>query len=745
MYKINNKNIFLVVIICLFCMLALAMSTVSAKDITENDIEFTTDSEDVNIIKEDLSNVTVSVTDNDLNVLYSTLDKLDANNNGGNVLIEESTIKNSILTFENNNEIIFKNSQFVNTEILINGATTLYLVNCSFDNSEVDASVINLLTIDLIINKSSIVNLTSDHIFARGFVYVNDHSNFHLNVTKTSYAHRSDYYEPDEYDSAYYLRAFSKIYELIGYNGRFEYSTQLIMVNGLSNATGHINDRDDDPFSKIYGFITFASIGSIDAINGAFELNDYNSNEGFDCWITYGTTFFKLPNGEIIEIVNQLYSYFNMDGGDYDMYIFYQNLDTGIYNYYSSYEQSYYFESINYNYENHLWINYALVQYLLFDMLLAYNETGFTNGHGNPLKNDYRNEYIVFIKYVDYNTQLIKVYINDIYNDTYEMIEINNGKDDYWQLSYYYDFEGFMKAYSGEIQNYYTYTQNIFLYQNIRYVDENGTVLDTEDNNIFFSLLAYFMENAAPYSGIKYYYGLYDDGIDALLMLLNVNMTDIDEVNYMREWISEMINEVNQIIEEIVIGEFGIDIWKTVVVASTSNNEPGTGEGTNTGNDNSNSNTGNENSNSGSNNNQGNNSVSNEKSTESNTKNTPVTKKNTNSKSPKKADLAILKVKKVKSSNKKATVYKVTIKNIGSLKSGKTSLAFWHIRNNKYKTKVKVSNVKALKAGQKVTLTVKYYADGSKHKFCHEHYFVVNPNKNIKESSYNNNMMLLKS
>jgi len=109
----------------------------------------------------------------------------------------------------------------------------------------------------------------------------------------------------------------------------------------------------------------------------------------------------------------------------------------------------------------------------------------------------------------------------------------------------------------------------------------------------------------------------------------------------------------------------------------------------------------------------------------------------------KKVDLAITKVQKVKSSLKNQKIaYKVTIQNNGNLKSGKTTLALWHIRG-KFKTKTKIVNVKSLRPGQKVTLNVKYYSDNKKHKLCHSQYFVVNPSKNIKETTYKNNEKIL--
>lgn len=49
-------------------------------------------------------------------------------------------------------------------------------------------------------------------------------------------------------------------------------------------------------------------------------------------------------------------------------------------------------------------------------------------------------------------------------------------------------------------------------------------------------------------------------------MLLNVNMNDQNEVENARIDVENHINELNQIIDEIVIAEIGIDIWKTIVL-----------------------------------------------------------------------------------------------------------------------------------------------------------------------------------
>ena len=723
MYKTNNKNIFLVVMICLFFVLALAMSAVSAKDITENGTDFTTTTEDVNIIKKNLSNVDVSVEDNDLNIKNSALNNSKLDNDGGNVTIDCSTIQNSILTFKNNKEIIIKDSLFINTNISIEDATTVYLVNSSFINSNFNASSINILTIDLTIDKSSDVSLTTDHIWAKGFVFVNDFSNFDINVVKTKSG--IGYDGNDDYD---YLIAFPRAYEVAGFPKYYILSSQIILVNGSSNATGYINGT----FSYDCFFATFSSEDSMDDIEGAFEINDHNSpfNEyGPNFYFTYSSTFIKLPNGTIIEIEFDNINY-NCNG--FSFYLIYNNLDY----YPKNYDKIHYIESINeYYYSNSM----RLVDKLLFEMMSVYNDDGFASEYGGLIRRSSNDNYRIVYKFHEtYNLNII-LFIDDIYNGTYETTGLNS-----WWSIYYQDYDTGNYIYSYEeldelnFKEYYLtskYDNNmlIFLYPNINYVDENGTLIDSESMNAFFSVLSSHVQ-ILPYKVIKDYYTLYgEDGILKIVELIGeIDLNNPDEVARFKIQLEMIYGEVNKLIDENLVGELGIDIWKTVVVPSDvkTDDKPGTGEETKTDNEKSDSNP---------NNNQGNNSVNNEKSTASNTKNTPVTKK-----APKKADLAILKVKKVKSSNKKAITYKVTIKNLGSLKSGKTSLAFWHIRNNKFKTKVKVASVKALKAGQKVTLTVKYYADKSKHKFCHEHYFVVNPNKNIKESSYNNNMMLIK-
>ena len=722
MYKTNNKNIFLVVMICLFFVLALAMSAVSAKDITDDNDVFTTSTEDVDIIKKNLNNVTVSVTDNELNIKNSALNNSKLDNDGGNVLIESSNIQNSILNFKNNEEIIIKNCLFTNTNISIEGATTVYLVNSSFINSNFNLSTTNLLTIDLILNKSNNVNLTCDHILAKGFIFVNDFSNLYINVIKTKnglWQEGNDYYD--------YSLAFPKAYEAASVYNSNVASNQLIMVNGSSNATGYING------SSSYNsfFITFSSEDSIDEIEGAYNIAGVNDWGQPNFSIEYTSEVIKLPNGTIIEIpVSYINSYYS---NNFNFYSIYHDV-----NRYDLPDYRYYIESINYYYD-YSGNGRNLAQRLIFDMMLVYNETGVASEYGGVVRNT-NTRYSITNKIYTTYAETIILFINNAYNDTYE----TTGLDIRWSFddndretgNYISSLEILdmltSKEFYQEAKDWHN-TMFIFLYQNIEYVDENGAVLGTEDMNVFYSVLSSYSQ-IIPYSVIKDYYTLYgEEGILKIVELMGeISLDNPEEVEEFKLQLKAIYDEINQIIDEKLVGEFGINLWKTVVVPSDvkTDDKPGTGEEAKTDNEKSDSN---------SNNNQGNNSVNNEKSTSSNTKNTPVTKK-----APKKADLAILKVKKVKSSNKKAITYKVTIKNLGSLKSGKTSLAFWHIRNNKFKTKVKVASVKALKAGQKVTLTVKYYADKSKHKFCHEHYFVVNPNKNIKESSYNNNMMLIK-
>ena len=107
----------------------------------------------------------------------------------------------------------------------------------------------------------------------------------------------------------------------------------------------------------------------------------------------------------------------------------------------------------------------------------------------------------------------------------------------------------------------------------------------------------------------------------------------------------------------------------------------------------------------------------------------------------KSADLVIGKIIKVKSKNKKISTYKITIKNAGNLKSKACILKFWHVRNGKT-IKAKYAKINALDSGKSITLTIRYYPDRDHHKFC-KHYFMINPNKSVSESSYKNNLKVI--
>jgi len=110
-------------------------------------------------------------------------------------------------------------------------------------------------------------------------------------------------------------------------------------------------------------------------------------------------------------------------------------------------------------------------------------------------------------------------------------------------------------------------------------------------------------------------------------------------------------------------------------------------------------------------------------------------------------DLAIVKIKLIKASNKRSksqiAYYKVTIKNKGSLKSKTTKLLSWHIRKGVMTTN-KHKKVKPLKGGQKKTILFKHYPDKDYHKHCmYGQYFVINPKKSMKEIGNKNNKALL--
>ena len=91
-------------------------------------------------------------------------------------------------------------------------------------------------------------------------------------------------------------------------------------------------------------------------------------------------------------------------------------------------------------------------------------------------------------------------------------------------------------------------------------------------------------------------------------------------------------------------------------------------------------------------------------------------------------DLKITKVKRV--GNK----YKITIKNIGNAKAGKSKLMIY-CPNGKY---VKLVNVKALGTGSSVTITVKFFKYSITKKY--KKIFNVNYNKAFAEKSYINNI-----
>ncbi|MBZ9570275.1 Ig-like domain-containing protein, partial [Methanobrevibacter sp. TMH8] len=102
-----------------------------------------------------------------------------------------------------------------------------------------------------------------------------------------------------------------------------------------------------------------------------------------------------------------------------------------------------------------------------------------------------------------------------------------------------------------------------------------------------------------------------------------------------------------------------------------------------------------------------------------------------------KTDLALVSIKKVKSSNKQNPKYKVTIINKGSLKSKPTTLSIFHIRKG-IKIKAKNFKVKSIAPGKKISLIVDYYPDRTKHRYCIAYYTLDPKNKN-KEIIYTNN------
>lgn len=298
------------------------------------------------------------------------------------------------------------------------------------------------------------------------------------------------------------------------------------------------------------------------------------------------------------------------------------------------------------------------------------------------------------------------------------------------EIIYIYSLDDLINAYSGDYERNYTDYQNVFLYQNIKYVDENGTVLSTEDLNMIFSLLS--MEIGVPYSAIKYHYETY--GVDGILMLLNVNMDDPDEVDQVRSDVEDYMNELNLIIDDIVIGEIGIDIWKTVVVPSNSTIPDNT---TNPGNSTNPDNT----------TNPGNSTIVNVlcdcglcNNTGNNSNNQTIPKiveKPPVKKVDKKVDLAIVSIKKIKSPNKKNPKYKIIIINKGNIKSKTTILSIFHKKNG-IKIKTKNFKVKSIGAGKKISIIVDYYPDRNKHRDCKVFYTLDPKNKN-KETILANN------
>lgn len=66
-------------------------------------------------------------------------------------------------------------------------------------------------------------------------------------------------------------------------------------------------------------------------------------------------------------------------------------------------------------------------------MILDYNDTGFTNSKGDLAKNDYSNYYCTVIKDVYIYNNFLRIYLNDVYNMTYLMID--NSPNDYWYVT----------------------------------------------------------------------------------------------------------------------------------------------------------------------------------------------------------------------------------------------------------------------------------------------------------------------
>ncbi|MDR0911344.1 MAG: hypothetical protein LBM96_01920, partial [Methanobrevibacter sp.] len=107
-------------------------------------------------------------------------------------------------------------------------------------------------------------------------------------------------------------------------------------------------------------------------------------------------------------------------------------------------------------------------------------------------------------------------------------------------------------------------------------------------------------------------------------------------------------------------------------------------------------------------------------------------------------DLTFTKIKRIKSSNYQLATYTVTIKNIGKGDSPKTQLYMQHWKYNGWKSKIIKVNIKAIKAGKSLTLTVKFLPDRGSHRTCKYQWFYINPLKNFKEISYKNNLKCLR-
>lgn len=133
--------------------------------------------------------------------------------------------------------------------------------------------------------------MTTEYIWGNGIIFVNDHSNFHFNVTKIiggNTGPKDNYYHD-------YSIAFLKVSESTGFYNNY-YNYQLIMINRSSNAIYYINGTV--VYANYYDFVTFPNQDSNNAIVWAFELTDHNSNSisnNLDIWVQYDISYFKLP------------------------------------------------------------------------------------------------------------------------------------------------------------------------------------------------------------------------------------------------------------------------------------------------------------------------------------------------------------------------------------------------------------------------------------------------------------------